>query len=88
MGNRANYVLIKNGQKQIFFSRWGAPTIPAVLLSGPEETLKYIRELEPDDALMTNVFAEGSILYNADERRVMFWGEIALQPILICVVHF
>lgn len=74
MGNRANYVFIKNGQKQIFFSRWGAPTIPAVLLSGPEETLKYIRELEPDDALMTNVFAEGGILYNADERRVLFWG--------------
>ncbi|GHO53423.1 hypothetical protein [Ktedonobacter robiniae] len=74
MGNRANYVLIEQGQKQIFFSRWGALTIPAVLLSGPEETLKYIRELESDDALMTNVFAEGGILYNADERRVLFWG--------------
>lgn len=45
-----------------------------MLLSGPEETLKYIRELEPDDILMTNVFAEGGILYNADERRVLFWG--------------
>lgn len=74
MGNRANYVLIKGGRKQIFFSRWGAPTIPAVLLSGPEGTLKYIRAVEPDDALMTNVFAEGGILYNADERRVLFWG--------------
>jgi hypothetical protein len=74
LGNQANYVLIEQGQKQIFFSRWGALTTPAVLLSGPEKALKYIRELEPDDALMTNVFAEGGILYNADERRVLFWG--------------
>ena len=46
MGNRAHYILIEDGQLHIFYSHWGALTIPAVIASGPEATLAYIRELE------------------------------------------
>lgn len=84
MGNRANYVLIENGQKQIFYSQFGAITIPAVLLAGPEDTLKYILKLDTTDQLMNNVWAEGGILFNADERQMLFWGgdSIAAYPYL------
>lgn len=77
-------MLIENGQKQIFYSHFGAITVATVLLAGPEDTLKYIRELEPTEYLMNNIWAEGGILYNADERRVMFWGgdTIAAYPYL------
>ena len=46
MGNRARYVIIEDGQLHIFYSHWGVLTIPAVVASGPEATLAYIRELE------------------------------------------
>lgn len=77
-------MLIENGQKQIFYSQFGALAVPAVLLSGPEDTLKYILKLDPTEQLMNNVWAEGGILYNADERRVLFWGgdSIAVRPYL------
>ena len=46
MGNRARYVIIEDGQLYIFYSHWGALTILAVIASGSEATLAYIRELE------------------------------------------
>lgn len=77
-------MLIENGQKQIFYSQFGAITIPAVLLAGPEDTLKYILKLDTTDQLMNNVWAEGGILFNADERQMLFWGgdSIAAYPYL------
>ncbi|HYL45046.1 MAG TPA: hypothetical protein VEU97_16815 [Ktedonobacteraceae bacterium] len=84
MGNQANYVIIENGQSHIFYSRWGALTIPSVLLSGPEGTLEYIRQLSPDEALLDNIWAEGGVLMDVDAHRALFWGgdAIALQPYL------
>lgn len=59
MGHRANYVLIADGQPSIYFSRWGALSIPAVVLSGPEATLAYVHQLTPDDSLLEDTWAEG-----------------------------
>lgn len=67
-------MIIEHGQTQIFFSRWGALTIPSVLLSGPAGTLEYIRQLTPDEALLDNVWAEGGVLVNVDTHRTLFWG--------------
>ncbi len=75
MGNRAHYILIRDGQLNIFYSRWGALTIPAVIASGPETTLAYIRELEPAQGLIEPVLIEGSILLNVDAHSALFWGE-------------
>ncbi len=83
MGNRANYVIVEHGQAQIFYSRWGAVTIPSVLLSGPEGTLAYIRQLTPDESLLDDVWAEGGVLVNVDTHCALFWGgSIATCPYL------
>ncbi len=74
MGHRANYVVIENGQAQIYFSRWGALTIPAVVLSGPEATIAYVRGLTPDTSLLDCVWAEGGMLLNLDQYHMLFWG--------------
>lgn len=74
MGNRANYVLIEGGRPEIYFSRWGAPSIPAVLLSGPETTIAYVRALIPDDDLQDCVWAEGGVVLNLDRRELLFFG--------------
>jgi hypothetical protein len=84
MGDRANYVIVENGQAQIFYSRWGALTIPSVLLSGSKRTLEYIRQLTPDESLLDDVWAEGGVLVDVDIQRALFWGgdRIAVHPYL------
>jgi hypothetical protein len=84
LGNRANYVIVENGQSHIFYSRWGALTVPSVMLSGPEATLEYIRQLTPDQQLLDSVWAEGGVLVNVDTHHALFWGgdRIALHPYL------
>ena len=84
MGNRANYVLVEAEQMHIFYSHSGALTIPAVIASGPEATLAYIRELEPTEGLLEKVWIEGGILFNVDTRHALFWGgdSIAVHPYL------
>lgn len=72
MGHRANYVLIADGQPTIYFSRWGALRIPAVVLSGPEATLAYVRQLTPDDSLLDDTWAEGGMLLDLDAHRLLF----------------
>lgn len=77
-------MIVENGQAQIFYSRWGALTIPSVLLVGPEGTLEYIRQLTPDESLLDDVWAEGGVLVNVDTHRALFWGgdSIAVRPYL------
>jgi hypothetical protein len=84
MGNRANYVLIEEGHHQIYFSRWGAPTIPSVLLSGPVATIAFVRALTPDDEILDEVWAEGGMLLDIDNRRLRFFGgvKVASAPYL------
>ncbi|HKV86161.1 MAG TPA: hypothetical protein VJN88_16530 [Ktedonobacterales bacterium] len=84
MGNRANYVLIEGEQPTIYFSRWGALTIPAVLLSGPDATISYVRSLTPDDELLDEVWAEGGMVLDVDQCKLKFFGggRIEVTPYL------
>lgn len=74
MGNRMNCVLIESGQSTIYFSRWGAPDVPAILLSGPHGTETYARAHTLDDELLDNVWAEGGILLDLDHQQLLFFG--------------
>lgn len=79
MGNRANYVLIEGDERRLFFSRWGALTIPSVLLSGPDATIAYVRALTPDHQLQDDVWAEGAILLDVNQRRLRFFGGVKVD---------
>ncbi|HLZ57194.1 MAG TPA: hypothetical protein VKR06_09630 [Ktedonosporobacter sp.] len=79
MGSRAHYVLIKDRQLNIFYSHRGALAIPAVIASGPEATLAYIRELEPAQGLIGMLaLIEGGIFLDVDAHSVLFWGGDAI----------
>jgi hypothetical protein len=84
MGHRANYVLLEGSTSHIYFSRWGALSIPAVLLSGPEATIDYVRSLTPTDGLLDCVWAEGGLVVDQNRRLVKFFGgqEIERKPYL------
>jgi len=74
MGARANYVLIEDGAISIYYSHWGAMSVPAVVIDGPDATIAYIRELGPDAVLMEDNWAEGGILLDVDRRALLFFG--------------
>lgn len=79
MGNRASYLLIEDGQSHIYFSRWGALSIPAVLLSGPDATMAYIRALTPYESLLDDTWGEGAILLDVDTRELRFFGGLEVD---------
>jgi hypothetical protein len=76
VGHRANCILIENGQTSIYFTRFGALSIPSVLLEGPEATSAYIHKQTPDTTLLDNVWAEGGLLMNKDNRLLCFYSDV------------
>lgn len=84
MGHRASYALIEHGATRMFYSHWGAKSIPAQLLAGPERTIDYLRALDPAEKLLNSAWAEGAILLDIDKCRACFWGgeDIAYYPYL------
>ncbi len=84
MGHRASYVLIEHGATHIYYAHWGARSVPAQLLAGPDRTAAYLRTLRTHPNLLDTARAEGALLLDADKRRVLFWGgeDIAMFPYL------
>lgn len=84
MGSRANYVLIEDGQAHLFYSNGEACAIPSIMLTGPESTAKFIRDLEIEDQLLAWYWADGGILLDQDHRHALFWGgnHINVKPFL------
>jgi len=84
MGHRASYVVVENRSPAFGYSHWGAVSIPETVLSGPEETVSYIRALESDDHLLDTTWAEGGILVDMDTRTLIFHGggDITIFPYL------
>lgn len=82
MGQRASYAVIDGGSISIYYSHWGAPSIPDHLLAGPDGMLAYIRSLVASDKPLDDVWAEGAVLLNGDHRHLLFWGgeDIAIAP--------
>ncbi|HEU4785650.1 MAG TPA: hypothetical protein VFS83_20080 [Ktedonobacterales bacterium] len=74
MGARANYVLIEDGALSIYYFHWGAMSVPAVVIDGPDATIAYIREQGSDAGLMDDNWAEGGILLDVDRRALLFFG--------------
>jgi hypothetical protein len=75
MGARVNYVLIEGGVISVYYSKWGAMEVPAVVIDGPEATRAYIRDEGPTtDSLLDDIWAEGGILLDLDRRALLFFG--------------
>ncbi|MGZ8219071.1 hypothetical protein [Methylomagnum sp.] len=74
MGQRANYVIIKDGQANAYFDNWGALGCAFILADGPEAATKAAEETEPTDELLDWAFAEGGFLIDYDQQKLIAFG--------------
>ncbi|KAB2375403.1 hypothetical protein [Actinomadura montaniterrae] len=75
MGHRANYVVVERGAHRVHYSQFGALSLGADPLMGPEELESYIRSLETREQLTDDVWCEGSLVLDLDTRTLLFWSE-------------
>ena len=74
MGHRATYAIRQNGNVELFYSHWGALTVPEDIFWGPEETESFIRANEPCDEWLDDVWGEGGIGLDKDEKIISWFG--------------
>jgi hypothetical protein len=82
MGHEANYILRRGGRTQIFHSSWGALSLAQDIFWGPDETTRFIRSLQPADALRGPDACGGAALLDWEARRLTWFeaGHIESQP--------
>ena len=77
MGNRANLVIVENGQWQLHYSHWAGCRMLDALAFGPDFALRYIRShrLCAKDEWTDPVWADGGAVVDVDRRRLLFFGD-------------
>lgn len=73
MGHRANYAIREHGKVELYYSRWGALTVAEDVFWGPARTQAFIRDNEPTADWLDNVWAEGGIALDKDNRRLTYY---------------
>jgi len=77
MGNRANFVIVKDQAWQLYYSHWGGCRMLDALVGGPELALRYaasLRRCEKNEWCDPS-WADGGSVVDLDRRRVLFFGE-------------
>ena len=78
MGSRANIVVIKNSNSQIFYHHWIAQYIDALIILGEPNLRAFLQQEcdidEDENSLMDNVWAEGGLLLDYDHKQLMWFG--------------
>jgi hypothetical protein len=77
MGNRANFVIVKDQDWQLYYSHWaGCRTLDA-LIGGPKLALRYAQSLRQcaKDQWVDPVWADGGALVDFDRRRLLLFGD-------------
>lgn len=90
MGHRTNYILIENKEHDIYYAHWDANIIGRKLFYGPDALIQYIRPLSVSEKLLDTVWGEGAALVDADQQKLLFWGDEFLwhNPALVaCFVQ-
>lgn len=84
MGSRANFVLVEGGRHRLFYSHWGAMTIPEDFFWGPEIAGEYVRAHDPAHEWLDDKWAEGGVLIDMDHHVLLLYGGQSLegQPLL------
>lgn len=77
MGNRANFVIVKDQDWQLYYSHWAGCRMLDALIAGPEFALRYahsLRQCTKDD-WVDPTWADGGAVIDLDRRRLLFFGD-------------
>lgn len=74
MGHRTNYAIRESGIVSLYYSHWGALSIPDDVFWGPRYAEDFIRQTEEADAWLDDVWAEGAVALDKDTRTLAFYG--------------
>jgi len=77
MGNRANFVVVRDRDWRLYYSHWAGYRILDALIGGPELALRYAESLRHcrKDEWVDPLWADGGALVDLDRRRVLFFGD-------------
>jgi hypothetical protein len=76
MGNRANMVLVENGEWTLHDGHWVGGRMLDVVAFGPEYAVGYIRAHDESEAGWTDpASAAGGVIVDLDRHRLLFFGE-------------
>ncbi|OWR30752.1 hypothetical protein CDO73_09170 [Saccharibacillus sp. O23] len=96
MGHRANLVIVREGNYELYYNHWCAITMPEDLFWGEHEGLRFIemqKRVGPQEWL-DDVWAEGGALMDLDRRRLLLFGgenikyDILLQRLYLKLTAF
>lgn len=75
MGERANYIYVKDGITKLSTDRWGAGSMWLFALSGSKETISYLQSLDSveQSELRDDVWSEGALLVNEDKKQFVVY---------------
>jgi hypothetical protein len=77
MGNRANLVIVEQGDWSLHYSHWGGGRMLDALAFGPDFALRYIKahRLCGQGEWTSPLWADGGALVDVDQRRLLFFGD-------------
>ncbi|MEM6931495.1 MAG: hypothetical protein AAF602_31485 [Myxococcota bacterium] len=74
MGHRAHYALRRDGRTRLFYSHWGARTVPEDLFFGPRHAYGFLDRLESARVWLDDVWAEGGAAIDHESKVLAFFG--------------
>ena len=77
MGNRANFVIVRDKDWQLYYSHWAGCRMLDALVGGPELALRYAQSLRQcaKDEWVDPIWADGGAVVDLDRRRLLFFGD-------------
>ncbi len=73
MGNRANYILKKDKDFDIYYTHWRAINVAQDLALGQKQFIKLVREFDKADELLDEPWIEACVLLDFDSKKLTFW---------------
>ncbi len=89
MGQRANLIIKKNNQWQLYYDHWCANVLDQELFWGEQYAYDFITQREPDENLwLDEAWCEGACILDYDNQYVLwFGGEDVLFDVTIREAH-
>lgn len=83
MGHRANLILVENNNTKTFYSHWSGNITPRILAQGLKFCENYFKKYDETNWLLDNAWAEGGILIDKDNRKILFFSLEFLETIAL-----